>query len=87
MAEPVITAIPRLIYLEDLGVTTNPSGETASVNILNAPTNPNTVHKLALVLLTDFTQAANDVAAAAAGVGIGYPYYNTATSKIKTRMT
>ena len=36
----------RLIYLEDLSTTTSPTGATASVNVLNAATNPQTLHKI-----------------------------------------
>jgi hypothetical protein len=82
-----ITITPRKLYLEDVATTTNPSGETASVNVLGEATNPVTLNKLALVLLTQFTQAANDAAAATAGVSLGEVYYSTALSALKARMT
>ena len=83
----ILTGTPRPLYLEDLAVTTDPDGETASVTVYGAPINPNTLHKIAVVLYTAFQQAANDVAAAAAGVAVGTVYYNTTTSTRKARMT
>jgi hypothetical protein len=82
-----ITLTPRLLYKEDIAFTTNPSGETASVTVLGAPTNPNTLNKVPAVLLTMFTQAANDAAAAAAGVNVGQIYYHTGEGGLHTRMT
>jgi len=82
-----VTLTPRLICLEDLSTTTNPSGATVSMTVLGAPINPVTLNKLALVLLTQFTQAANDGAAATAGVGLGFVYYSTTSSALKARMT
>jgi hypothetical protein len=76
----------RLIYLEDLSTTTSPTGATASVNVLNAATNPQTLHKIPVVLLTQFTVAANDGAAAAAGVAVGQVYV-TSLGVLHTRMT
>lgn len=83
----VITITPRLLYLEDLAVTSNPSGETASVTVAGEVVNPQTLNKVAVLLLTEYTQAANDVAAAAAGVPVGGHYWNTTTSFPHTRMT
>ena len=82
-----VTITARKIHLEDLEVTTNPAGATSSVNVLGAATNPVTLTQLALVLLTQFEQAANDVGAAAAGVALGDVYYCTANSKLKARLT
>jgi hypothetical protein len=82
-----ITLTPRLIYLEDVATTANASGETANVNVLGAAVNPVALNKIPVVLLTDFTQAANDVAAGVAGVAVGFVYYNTTSSALKTRMT
>ena len=80
-----ITLTPRKIYLEDLATTTTQAGETEAVTVLGAAVNPVTLNKLALVLLTQFTAAANDVAAAAAGVALGEVYYNTTASKLYSR--
>lgn len=82
-----VTLTPRLIYLEDVATTTNPSGETASVTVLGAAVNPVTLNKLALVLLTQFGQYVNDAAAAAGGVPVGGLYYSTTYSKLHTRMS
>jgi len=82
-----ITLTPRLLYLEDLATTSNASGETASVTVLGEAVNPVTLNKIPVVLLTDFTQAANDGAAATAGVTVGEVYYSTTLSNLKTRMT
>jgi len=84
---PDITLTPRAIYLEDLAVTTNASGETASVTVLGEATNPQTLNKIALIQLTDFGQYVNDAAAAAGGVAVGEIYYSTTLSNLKTRMT
>lgn len=82
-----ITLTPRLLYLEDLATTTNASGETESVTVLGEPSNPVLLHKIPAVLLTAFTQAANDSAASAAGVQLGEIYYNTTASKLYARRT
>jgi hypothetical protein len=82
-----LTLTPRLIYLQDLAVTTNPAGETASVNVLGAATNPTTLTKIGLIQLSDLEQAANDVGAAAAGVPVGQHYYNTTYGKPHTRLS
>ncbi len=82
-----VTITARKIHLEDLEVTTNAAGATSSVNVLGAASNPVTLTKIALVQLTDFESAANDVGAAAAGVAVGEVYYNSTTAKLKARMT
>jgi hypothetical protein len=82
----VNTATSRLIYLEDLATTTTPAGETEAVTVKGALSNPTTLHKLALVLLTDYTEADNDTAAATAGVTVGEVYV-TSSGKLRTRMT
>lgn len=79
-----ITLTPRLIYKEDLSLTTNPAGETASVTVLGA--GAQTLNKIPMVLLSQFTIAANDVAAAAAGVDVGVCYV-TAAGVLRTRLT
>jgi len=82
-----LTLAPRLICLEDLSITTNPSGATVSMTVLGAPINPVTLTKLALVLLTSFTQAANDGAAATAGVALGELYYHVGDAQLHARLT
>ena len=86
MAES-ITITPRLIYLEDLATTTEPTGETASVNVFGATGNPQTLTKIAIVQLTDFHAAADDAGAAAAGVPVGGIYYNVTNGALQTRMS
>ena len=76
----------RLIYLEDLAVTSNPAGQTDQVNVLGASSNPQTLHRIPIVLLTQFTTASNDADAATKGVQVGEIYYNTSTSKLHARM-
>jgi hypothetical protein len=83
----VVTITPRKIYLEDLATTSNASGETASVTVAGEASNPQTLNKIALLLLTDLTQAANDAAAAAAGVAVGQVYYNTTNSAPHARQS
>jgi len=79
-----ITLTPRLLYKEDLALTTTVTGETANVTVLGAGTQ--TLNKIPMVLFTQFTVAANDVAAAAAGVAVGQVYV-TASSVLRTRLT
>jgi len=81
------TITPRLIYLEDCAVTTNPSGESENVNVLGASNNPQTLNKMPLVLLTQFTQAYSDSDAAGKGVPVGAIYYNLATAKLHARLS
>ena len=82
-----VTLTPRLICLEDLSTTTNPSGATVSMTVLGAPINPVTLNKIAVVLLTQFTQAANDGAAATAGVNIGELYFHTGDAQLHARLS
>lgn len=79
-----ITLTPRLLYKEDLALTTTVTGETASVTVMGAGTQ--TLNKIPMVLFTQFTVAANDGAAAVAGVAIGEVYV-TSGAKLRTRLT
>lgn len=81
----VLTGTPRKLYIEDLDLTTAPSGATASVTVLGEASNPQTLNKIDMVRLSQFTQAANDAAAAALGVALGECYYNTTASKLYAR--
>jgi hypothetical protein len=85
MAEAV-EITPRQIYQEDLALTTVPTGDTDSVTVLGAP-GPIALNKIPLTLLTQLVSAANDAAAGVAGVTVGDSYYNTATMRLRTRMT
>lgn len=87
MAISTVTITPRLIYLQDLATTTNPAGETASVNVAGEATNPQTLTKIGLIQWSDFEQAASDVGAAAAGVALGEVYYRTTDGKLHARLT
>lgn len=79
-----VTVKMRLAYMEDISSTDTP-GTTESVEVKNAGTVALT--KVPLKLLTDLVVAADDAAAALAGVGVGYVYIVTATKKLKTRMS
>jgi hypothetical protein len=80
-----LTLTPRKIYKEDLALSTSPSPTPISEYVLgvgNVPLNP-----INAVMYSSFGQYANDAAAAAGGVGVGYLYYNTSASAIKVRMS
>ena len=72
---------------QDLELTTTAACETNSVNVLGASGNPKTLNKVDMVRLTQFTVAANDTAAASAGVNVGEIYYNSTNSKLHARMS
>lgn len=76
---------PGLIAVEDLAVTTVPAGDTFTANVLGAGSQ--TLTKIPITLLTQLASAANDAAAAVAGVSVGVCYYNTTDQKLHTRMT
>lgn len=78
---------PRKIYIEDLELTTVAAGETGQEDVLGASGNPQTLNKVDMVRLTQFTVAANDAAAASGGVNVGEIYYNSTNSKLHARMT
>lgn len=82
-----LSMTPRKICIEDLELTTTATGATVSANVLGALGNPQTLNKIDMVRLTQFTVAANDVAAAAAGISTGQIYYNSTESGLHTRMT
>lgn len=78
--------IPRQIGLEELAVTLLPSGDTFTAEVLGF--GPGYVlTKIPLILLTQLKSAANDAAAAAAGVAVGQCYYNTTDTSLHTRLT
>lgn len=79
---PVSTITPRLICKEDLNRTTT-RGETTTAEVLGAGLV--TLNKVDLWFLSDYTAAANDAAAAAAGVEVFEIYYNTTRNKLKAR--
>lgn len=75
----------RPIYVEDLAATTVPTGDTVSENVLDQ--GPTTLNKIPITLLTQLTQAANDAAAASAGVPVGKAYYDSTLRVLAVRMT
>lgn len=87
MATPVITLTPRPIYKEDCALVVSPTPITTSANVLTAGgTVPATVTKMDIVFYSSLTVAANDAAAASAGVAVGQLYV-TGSSILQTRMT
>ncbi len=80
-----VTITPRKLFKEDLQLTTNPNAATSNQTVLGLGTVA--LSQIDAVLYSAFTQAASDVAAATAGVGVGEIYYNTASGKLKARMT
>lgn len=75
---------PRKLFIEDCQLTTDPNApqvasEVLGVGVVN-------LTQIDAVRYSAFTQAANDSAAASAGVGLGFIYYNTASSALKVRM-
>ena len=86
MAES-LSITPRKLCIEDLDLTTTATGETVSANVLGALGNPQTLNKIDMVRLTQFTVAANDVAAAGAGIAVGEIYYSSTLTGLATRMS
>jgi hypothetical protein len=87
MATPVITLTPRPIFKEDCSLTISPVPVTTSANVLTASGSvPATVHAMDIVFYSSLVVAANDAAAAAAGVAVGQLYV-TGSSVLQTRMT
>lgn len=80
------TITPRLIYLQDLATTDNPSGEKEPVNVMGETANPVMLDRIPLVLLTSFVQASDDDDAMSKGVPLGGLYYNTTTGKLHARI-
>ncbi len=82
-----ITLTPRLLYKEDMSLATVPTGLSTTDTVLTT-TGPQTlsVTKLDIVFYSSFTIAANDVAAAAGGVGVGVVYC-TPAGVLRTRMS
>ena len=80
-----VTITPRKLFEEDLQLTTNPSAATSSQVVLGLGTV--SLNPIDAVLYSSFTQASNDSSAGVAGVAVGEIYYNTASSKLKARMT
>ena len=77
----VITLTPRKIQKEDINLTTT-TGSTRSATVLGAGSV--TVTDLDAILIGDLTLAANDTAAATAGVNLGC-LYRTGTTLATVR--
>lgn len=82
-----ITITPRLLFIEDLSLTTSPSIQQTTVNVDGATSNPTTVTLIDMVRYSAFTSAPNDVAAAGAGVNVGDVYFNSTNNLLHTRMS
>lgn len=82
---PFVTVTPRQIHLEDLSVTTSPTPTPSSQYVGGVGTTNLT--PISVVLYSAFIQASDDTAAAAAGVNLGFIYYNTTSSALKARLT
>ena len=82
-----ITITPRLLFVEDMALTTSPVIQQTTTNIDGAVGNPTTVTLIDMVRYTAFTSAPNDVAAAGSGINVGDVYYNSTTNRLHTRMS
>jgi hypothetical protein len=79
---PVAVAIKsRLISMQDLALTTDPSGETFNATVLGLGTTA--LNKIPMVRLDHFTQAANQLAAIGLGVQPGQVYYDTGIAALR----
>lgn len=74
----------RKLGIEDIEVTDTP-GDTFQATVWGAGTQ--TLTKVPLTLLTQLTAAADDSAAATAGVSVGQIYFNTTHSALWARMS
>ena len=83
IAMPSATITPRLIYKEDLALSTIP-GQTETVTVAGLGAVPLT--KIDAILLSSLVSAVSDGGAASAGVGLGDVYYCSATGKLRARM-
>ncbi len=79
------TVISRPIYQEDIALTTNYTPVTVTETVMGL--GPTALTPLNCIRYSDLTRAADDVAAAAAGVAVGEVYMVTATGKLRARMT
>lgn len=87
MSSPVVTLTPRPIYKEDCALTISPTPVTTSANVLTASGSvPAAVTEMDVVFYSSLVVAANDTAAAAAGVAVGQLYV-TGSSVLQTRMS
>jgi hypothetical protein len=79
-----VTITPRLIYKEDMDKSTSPN-ETATATV--AGLGSVTLHKVDAIFLSDLTPAANDSAAATAGIPVGAIYYNVTDGRVHARIS
>lgn len=81
----IVTIIPRKIFLEDLHISTSNAPATVDQEVAGVGTVPLT--PISVMLYSDLHPYADDSAAAAGGIGVGYMYWNSTTSLPKTRMS
>ena len=81
----ILTITPRLIYKEDLSLTTSNSPTPTATTVMGV--GAVSLTPISAVLYSAFTSYANDTAAGVGGVGVGYLYYNSSTNLLKVRMS
>ena len=81
----IVTISPRKIFLEDLNVTTSNSPTPSSQTVMGVGTVSLT--PISAVLYSAFGSYANDAAAGAGGVNVGFLYYHSGSNQLKTRMS
>ena len=81
----ILTLTPRPIYVEDLALSISNAPATVNQEVKGVGVVPLT--PISAMLYSDLHPYADDAAAAAGGIGIGYHYWNSTTSLPKTRMT
>jgi len=81
----IVTVTPRPIYVEDLALSTSNAPATVDHEVAGVGIVPLT--PISAMLYSDLHPYADDSAAAAGGIGVGYHYFNTTTSLPKTRMS
>jgi len=80
-----ITITPRLIFKEDLSLSTSQAPATVNVEVGGVGVVPLT--PLTPILIDSLGSYADDSAAASGGVGVGYQYFNSTANLPKTRMS
>lgn len=81
----IVTLTPRLLYAEDLALSTSNAPATVDKEVMGVGTVPLT--PISAVLYSTFHSYANDAAAAAGGVPVGGLYYSSTYSTLHVRMT
>jgi len=81
----ILTITPRPLYVEDLALSTSNAPATVNEEVMGVGTVPLT--PISAMLYSDLHPYADDAAAAAGGIGIGFHYFNTHANLPKTRMS